>query len=38
MPYNTVLENQIEGFGQQWNGFGQKMLGRICYLINGNRP
>jgi TfoX/Sxy family transcriptional regulator of competence genes len=37
MPYNTTIEDEIEDVVQQWDSIEKKkMVGGICYLINGN--
>jgi TfoX/Sxy family transcriptional regulator of competence genes len=37
MPFNILLEDQIEDIINDWDGLEKKkMFGGICYLINGN--
>lgn len=37
MPYNTGLEEKIDGLTARWKDFGKKkMFGGICYLVKGN--
>ncbi len=37
MPYNTKLEERIDGLTARWKDFDKKrMFGGVCYLARGN--